>query len=119
MSNLFDLPEPGTLLCHLLRYDRSGSHLDILVYPEVGQEPVCTLQFKGVVYVDAPVFWRSADFHRATDTDCLALLRQLHVHNDLPGDNLVGQFHLYRAMMLPSQQPVRVLAIDSQRIDFT
>lgn len=113
MSNHFDLPAPQTLVCHLLGYQRSGSLLEIKIYPEVGETPVRYLCFEGVVYFDGPVFWRGAGFVRASDVDCLALLRELHVHDDLPGDDLVGQFALYEVVSL-TERTVRLLAIRAQ-----
>ena len=111
MNNVFQFLHPDTLVCHLLRYDKSGSFLEIEVYPEVGDTPRYALQFRGVAYFDGPVFWQGAAFLKESDTECLALLREVAVHADLPGDDLVGQFTLYTSNLPKSRRRVRIIAI--------
>ncbi len=112
--NYFDLPQPNGSLCHLLKYNRAKSFLELKVYEEEGDD-AAYLQFEGVAYYEGPVFWKGANFLVASNADCIKVLRDLKIHDNVPDPQLAEMFQMYTARVYRTTRQVKIIALFAQR----
>ena len=74
--NVFNISRPGCYRCQIFHYHRKLSRLYLSVYQGQASQPAFYILFSDVAYIDAPMTWRSAQFHIAEKSDCINLMIQ-------------------------------------------
>ncbi len=74
-TNIFNITLPEAYRCQIYHYNSRLSRLYLRVFKgPAATVPAFYLLFADVAYMDCPVNWGGADFHIASQADCIQLL---------------------------------------------
>lgn len=120
-TNLFGFDTPSDCRCNVYRYHSGLSRLYIRVFKGMSEEPLCYLLFSDVGYYEGPFNWQGADFQRGHPDDCLQLMGDAGLVENIMLDDpdtraaLAEAVHLYRVET--GFQPVQIIAGDAIRLE--
>jgi len=120
-GQVFDIKTPKLYRCNVYRYHSGLSKLYIRVFKGVNETPSFYLFFSDVGYFEGPMNWSSADFQVAPADDCLDLMRDVGLVENMMLEDpdtreaLAEAAHLYTVQA--AHTVVRIIAGEAVKLE--